>query len=171
MKSAITCTLILSLLTAPACKAPQSNTGTASLVTETDTARLTDMVRQSGKSYVLVNFYTTYCKPCVKEMPELLSVSHKPESPVQLILVSLDEPEVETGVVASFLQRLRVDQPTYRLGLAQAEPFIRRYYPDWDRSVPLNLLYAQDGRLVEVTGITSEKEVEMIINHDLTFGR
>jgi len=40
--------------------------------------------------YVLVNFWATWCAPCLEEMPELLSLAqHKEE--LHLVLVSVDE--------------------------------------------------------------------------------
>jgi len=52
-----------------------------------------------------------------------------------------------------------------------AHKFIHQVYPDWNSSIPLNLIYANNGRLVDKTGITDKSELELIINEDKSFYR
>lgn len=59
---------------------------------------------------VLVNFWATWCAPCIEELPSLLELHH--EDPNLVILaVSVDE---DPEAYASFLARRRVDLITVR---------------------------------------------------------
>ena len=42
--------------------------------------------------WVLVNFFATWCPPCVAEHPELVKLSQVPGQPVQVVSVAFDDP-------------------------------------------------------------------------------
>jgi len=49
-----------------------------------------------GSTATLVSFFTTWCKPCEKEIPELLNLVKRFEAKgFRVVLVSLDQSEVE----------------------------------------------------------------------------
>lgn len=59
---------------------------------------------------VLLNFWATWCMPCVEEMPSLLALHH--EQPTLVILgVSVDD---DAGAYSSFIARHRIDFITVR---------------------------------------------------------
>ncbi len=55
---------------------------------------------------VLVNFWATWCRPCLKELPELLLLEKKyaPQG-FELLAVSLDEPADRETIVRPFLAK------------------------------------------------------------------
>jgi thiol-disulfide isomerase/thioredoxin len=138
-----------------------------------DEHRLADVIKAARKPYVVVNFYATWCKPCIKEMPELLSLHNDPSGAASVVFVSLDDfPEGNTSSsekLAGFLTKQGIDFPSYHYNNELAREFIQRVYPDWNLSIPLNFIYAQDGRLIEKTGMTDKSELELIINQDKVF--
>ncbi|GAB4425955.1 MAG: hypothetical protein OHK0039_43820 [Bacteroidia bacterium] len=149
---------------AQACKAPRTPVALAA-----DSETLRAAVTDADKPYVLVSFYTTYCKPCVKEFPDLLQMQHDANSPVSVLFVSLDEPHIAAEQLSGFMQAHRLDVNTYHFDPTQAAAFIHEEVPTWDQSVPLNLLYTREGRLVESLGMTSAKEVTMLVHQDQSF--
>lgn len=52
--------------------------------------------------YVLVNFWATWCAPCLEEMPELLSLAQYKED-LHLVLVSVDE---DPQAIMPFFEKL-----------------------------------------------------------------
>ena len=50
-----------------------------------------DLDKYRGK-WVLVNFFATWCPPCVAEHPELVKLSQVPGTPVQVVSVAFDDP-------------------------------------------------------------------------------
>lgn len=50
-----------------------------------------DLDKYRGK-WVLLNFFATWCPPCVAEHPELVKLSQVPGNPVQVVSVAFDDP-------------------------------------------------------------------------------
>ncbi|MEM6343487.1 MAG: TlpA disulfide reductase family protein [Bacteroidota bacterium] len=126
-------------------------------------------VNSADKPYVVINFFATWCKPCIQEIPELIALNNNPESEAKVLLVSIDEAAVFQDGLASFLDNLGVNFPSYNLSPDSLENFVSKVYPEWDTSIPLNFVYTNTGRLVEVTGMTDQTEISMIIHEDQNF--
>jgi thiol-disulfide isomerase/thioredoxin len=60
---------------------------------------------QSGKGVMVVNFWSTWCKPCIEEIPHFIEVYESLKAKgVQLWLVSQDTRELyETGKLKTFI--------------------------------------------------------------------
>ena len=54
------------------------------------------------KKLILVNFWATWCPPCIKEIPDLLNLKKRFESDIEIIFVSVDANP--TKVVPKFLK-------------------------------------------------------------------
>ena len=55
------------------------------------------------KKLILVNFWATWCPPCIKEIPDLLNLKKKFESDIEIIFVSVDANP--TKVIPKFLKK------------------------------------------------------------------
>ena len=142
-------------------------------VQELDEQKVYETLKASEKPYVVLNFFTTYCKPCIKEIPELLKVHQDQKGDASVIFISLDD-EMEQKhqlfeKLEDFLHPHGIDFPTFHYNIDHAREFIKKMYPQWNSSIPLNLIFANDGRFVEKTGITDKGDVELIINQDKVF--
>lgn len=76
-----------------------------------------ELAALEGEPYLL-NFWATWCAPCLAEMPELIEVSHefRPQG-LRLVTISydvmvpIDDIEAAVHKVADFQQRLGLDAP------------------------------------------------------------
>jgi thiol-disulfide isomerase/thioredoxin len=57
---------------------------------------------------LLINFWATWCGPCVEEMPGLVAL-HKQMPDVQVIGIGIDSP----AKISEFAAKLRIDYPLY----------------------------------------------------------
>ena len=55
------------------------------------------------KKLILVNFWATWCPPCIKEIPDLLNLKKKFERDIEIIFVSVDANP--TKVIPKFLKK------------------------------------------------------------------
>ena len=65
--------------------------------------------KKEGSRYILVNFWATWCLPCLKEIPELIELNdeysmHK----IEVIGVSMDR---EKELVSRFVPKMKIDYP------------------------------------------------------------
>lgn len=112
--------------------------------------------------YLLIDFWASWCNPCLKEIPHLLSVGQQYDKTLSIYAVSLDEDKeawkkaVEKNNMYSFVNvRLTKDMPSYgelvaRFGI---------------RAIPHNFLLNRERRIiaVDLRGEALEKEMEKLI--------
>lgn len=128
---------------------------------------LFNLITSSDRSFTLVNFYATWCKPCKVELPELVEIQKDKDSKIQVILVSLDDQKAVDNKLAGFLRSYDIGFDSFAKTQG-GNDFIRSLYPDWKGTIPLNLIFDKHGNLVEAMGLTDRSEVEMIVSRHLT---
>lgn len=131
---------------------------------------LMDLVHQSDRPFVLINFFATWCRPCRAELPELVALQNDPQSEVKVLLVSIDKaPEIQTKL-RPFLAENGVNFQTYARP-DNEQGLIQELYPIWDNRIPLSLIYSKEGRLLEaLRGMTDRSEIELLVNKHKRIG-
>ena len=95
--------------------------------------------KKSDSVYV-INFWATFCKPCIAEIPYLQSVSRKYASQkVALLLVSLDLPAFYPGTVKKFADKNGITAPIVWLNESNADYFCPIVDKQWSGSMPATL--------------------------------
>jgi thiol-disulfide isomerase/thioredoxin len=88
----------------------------------------------------VVNFWATWCKPCIEELPAFLAVEQELKGlPFKLILVSLDFPQHLNTRVIPFLDKHEIKSEVLILD-DDANQWINQVNPDWDGSIPTTLV-------------------------------
>jgi thiol-disulfide isomerase/thioredoxin len=124
---------------------------------------LRELIAKSDRPYVLINFFATWCKPCRNELPDLIELQNDTASEVKVLLVSIDKPEDSHSKLRNFLSDFGVNFQTYTR--PNGENLILQFYPMWDNSIPLSLLYNKQGKMLEVfRGLTDRSEIELMVN-------
>ena len=92
---------------------------------------------------VIFNFWATWCKPCVKEMPYFIELEERhPEW--QLVLVSLDFPRHFESRLRPFLVENEITQEVVVLDEANANIYIDAIDPSWGGSIPATLVWEKN---------------------------
>ena len=104
-----------------------------------------DHLRTSGAKLTVVNFWATWCVPCVQEFPELVRAGQtlKPEG-VDLVFVSADFPDLRDSVTA-YLDRQGVTGVSF-LKTGPDDPFIAAFDSSWSGTMPTTFIYDAAGR-------------------------
>lgn len=102
-------------------------------------------IRSSGAKLTVVNFWATWCVPCVQEFPELVRAGQtlKPEG-VDLVFVSADFPDMRDSVDA-YLGRQGVTGTSF-LKTGPDDPFIAAFDSSWSGTMPTTFIYDAAGR-------------------------
>ena len=93
---------------------------------------------------ILINFWASWCAPCVKEMPELQRFSAaQGRNGVQVVGIALDD----RAAVRAFLQRVAVSYPILLDAPGPADASVRLGNPKG--VLPYSVLVSADGRLLK----------------------
>lgn len=108
------------------------------------TWKITDVEKRiaNSKDEILVfNFWATFCKPCVAEIPFFIKVSNKYKSNnVKLILVSLDLPNYYPNKIATFAKKHQFTADIVWLNETDADYFCPKIDLKWSGSIPATLM-------------------------------
>ena len=108
----------------------------------------------------LVNFWATWCAPCLKEIPALMELAQElsPQG-FELVAVSLDDPDMGDAQILSFLDRFFPGFTTYaRLDYEMSTP-VAVIDPVWNEILPTSYVLDRDGRVAaKIQGGKSKAE-------------
>ena len=97
---------------------------------------------------VVLNFWATWCVPCVEEFPDLLKLRRvMADRGVEVVLVSIDA-QRDSAAVRRFLRRSGVEFPVYIKRKGNDEGFINAVDARWSGALPATFIYDRDGRMV-----------------------
>lgn len=93
-----------------------------------------------SKTPLIVNFWATFCKPCVEEIPYFQEEVKKHEKEgVQLLLVSLDLKEYYPRKIKTFAAQKHFTAPIAWLNETNADYFCPKIDPKWSGAIPATL--------------------------------
>ncbi len=94
-----------------------------------------------NKLYV-INFWATWCAPCVAELPSFQKVSGDyDKSRVRFIFISLDFPSQIEKQLIPFLKKNKIDQEVAVMMETDANLWIDKVDPSWQGNIPSTLFF------------------------------
>lgn len=114
---------------------------------------------------ILLNFWATWCPPCIREMPSMQRLkTHLTDQPFEIVAINAGE---SATTVSSFLMELD-EEITFSILLDQKSRSFREF---GIRGLPMTLLIDKQGKLVETIlgerewdSEDSIKKIEQLIN-------
>jgi len=103
------------------------------------------MIQANGGDIKVINFWATWCKPCIEELPYFEEVNHTYDN-VEVILVSLDLPTAVDTKVKSFLEKKSIQSKVVLLDETDFNAFIDKIDPRWSGAIPATLIVDNSGK-------------------------
>ncbi len=98
-------------------------------------------LQKGGDVTFVVNFWATWCAPCVKELPHFQEIHDKyGASGVKVMLVSLDSRNTLETKVKPFVSRTGITADFFLLDEANQQEYIDRVDASWSGALPATLI-------------------------------
>jgi thiol-disulfide isomerase/thioredoxin len=127
-------------------------------------------IKDNNKGKVLlINFWATWCKPCVKEFPELVKLyNNYKDKGFEIVFISVDVPEDVNSKVVPFLKKQNVDFVSYYNKFEKPDELINYIDKNWEGAIPSTYIYDKEGKLVtQILGSKSYEDFEKEITKSL----
>jgi len=111
-------------------------------------ATLRELRRNDSGKLRLVNFWATWCGPCVAEFPELVTINRMyRHRAFELITVSANYPNEQKEVLA-FLKKQQASNKNFIFGEPDKYQLMEAFDPKWDGGLPLSMLISPTGEIL-----------------------
>ncbi|HON18802.1 MAG TPA: TlpA disulfide reductase family protein [Salinivirgaceae bacterium] len=125
--------------------------------------QLEKKIYPSADSIYVINFWATWCSPCVKELPEFIKAEQQLyQDKIRFIYVSLDfEEHIQTRLIP-FLERMNFKSEVVVLKQDDADQWIPKIDKSWSGSLPATLFISRKKRIFHEGTLTYEQLIKQI---------
>jgi AhpC/TSA family. len=105
------------------------------------------LLQQEDDTIYVVNFWATWCAPCIKEIPyfEQLGDTYHDKN-VKILMVSLDMPKDLESRVIPFIEKNKMKNEVILLDDPRSNRWIPLVDEDWTGAIPATLIYGKEFR-------------------------
>lgn len=97
--------------------------------------------KNDGKTYV-INFWATWCAPCVKELPAFEKINKEYATKnVTVVLVSLDFPKQVAKRLIPFINKKKLQSKVVLLNDINENFWIKAIDSSWSGAIPATIIY------------------------------
>jgi thiol-disulfide isomerase/thioredoxin len=106
--------------------------------------KITDLekrINNDSDTTYIVNFWATWCAPCVKELPDFDSITKVyGNEKVKVLMISMDFKEDLDSKVLPFYKRKQIRSEVYLLDEINGNYFIPKVSEKWTGAIPATLI-------------------------------
>ncbi|MFT5724652.1 MAG: thiol-disulfide isomerase/thioredoxin [Bacteroidia bacterium] len=128
---------------------------------------LKSVIEKNDNKLYVVNFWATWCKPCMEELPHFLEVDEQfsKNKNYEMILVSLDKSSNLNVGVANVVRTMAITPDVLLLDDAKRmNEWIPAINEKWSGSIPATALYKNGIQLSFKEGKLTKQELETLIH-------
>ena len=121
-------------------------------------------IRQENDTTYVVNFWATWCKPCVAELPwfEQLIPAYQ-SRPVKVLLVSMDFPKQIKSKLIPFVEKRKLEESVVALADMDYNEWIDKVSKEWDGAIPFTLIYNKNKQQIKLGELDNYEELEGLL--------
>ncbi len=129
--------------------------------------QLKQKVLKNNDTLYVVNFWATWCKPCVQELPYFQASANKyKDKKVRTIFVSLNSMK-EIADVEKYVANKQIKQEVLLLNETNPNIWINKIDSSWSGSIPATLFYKNGKKLFFREGEFTQHELDSIVQTKL----
>lgn len=125
---------------------------------------LLEILNKKNDSTYVVNFWATWCAPCMREMPILLDFAQANKNKkVKLILISLDFPKHIESKVIPFVEENEVEGEVVVFDTPPGYKWIDAVDSAWNGGIPATIVFNSTKRIFHGNEIHSMQEIDSLL--------
>lgn len=131
-------------------------------------AELKAEVLHEPNAVVILNFWATWCKPCVEELPDFEKITaNYPIEKVKVILANLDFHTQVDAIVPAFIQKRQLQSTVVHITDTDPDTWINAADDRWSGAIPATLVFYKGRKIDFHEGKTDYHTLDSIITNTL----
>ncbi|MDN5351004.1 MAG: hypothetical protein PWQ54_2400 [Bacteroidales bacterium] len=123
-----------------------------------DFATFQQYLEHENDTVYVINFWATWCAPCVKELPDFEKLNQKfGNRNFKMLLVSLDFRKMYETRLIPFIEENKLSAEVILLHDPDANAWIDKVSPEWSGAIPATLIYKNNFRIFHEGGYTFDE--------------
>ncbi|MBK3518092.1 TlpA family protein disulfide reductase [Carboxylicivirga marina] len=132
-------------------------------VEEITIKQLLSRVNENTDTLYVVNFWATWCPPCVEELPIFAAPElNDSDRNVKVLLVSLDFKSQKEKQLLPFLEKKKIQQEVILLDERNPNDWIEQIEESWSGAIPATVVYHQNKKVFHEGEMTLPQLHELI---------
>lgn len=130
-----------------------------------DFAGLEHFLTQKNDTTYVVNFWATWCVPCVEELPHFEKLNEKyKDNKVKVLLVSIDMHKMVEDRLIPFIKKNNIKSDVVLLRDPDSNSWIPKVDSTWSGAIPATVIYNKDRRKFYEKSFTYEELEKEVSN-------
>jgi len=124
---------------------------------------LQEYLHNKNDTTYIVNFWATWCLPCLREMPLLLNLAKEnKDRDVSLLLVSLDfSTQIENKLIP-YVEKKNIKEKVVVLDTPPGYAWIDAVDSSWNGGIPATVIYNSQRRIFHHSEFESKQELDSL---------
>ncbi|MEQ8552642.1 MAG: TlpA disulfide reductase family protein [Cyclobacteriaceae bacterium] len=123
---------------------------------------LDQIIDKPSDQVKVINFWASWCGPCIKEMPHFDALTR--EQKANVIFVSLDFPE-DLDKAERMVSKKDISSPTYLLDEKDYDAYIPKIDKSWSGAIPATLFVTPSGKKYFYEQAFEQAELEEVVKN------